>query len=114
MPETAETAETTETSRRAAPGVAELTQSSRKIAPMSEPATSHLWIAAFAGRMLQLREGMSLYSAVQCAIANYHGSRDLEPLEAAAAYSRLAPKVRPPVSAPPKYEALFAAVKAAG
>jgi len=79
---------------------------------MSEPPTSHRWIGAFAAQLLQLREGMSLNSAVQCAIANYHGSRDQEPQVAAAAYSRLAARPKSSVTAPAKFQELFDAVKA--
>jgi hypothetical protein len=51
--------------------------------PMIQKHCTHSWLGAFAARLLQLRPGMSLGSAVHCAVQNIHQSAGLDPTKAA-------------------------------
>ena len=48
----------------------------------SQPST-HLWISTFAGRLMQLQPGLSMASAINCAVENFHRRHDFEPSNAA-------------------------------
>jgi hypothetical protein len=50
---------------------------------MIEKHCTHSWLGAFAGRLLQLRPGMGLGSAVAFAVENIHRSGSLDPMKAA-------------------------------
>jgi len=49
--------------------------------------SSHTWIALFAGRLVQLRPGMSRGYAVRCAVANYHHAGEWDPMGAAETFA---------------------------
>jgi hypothetical protein len=49
--------------------------------------SSHTWIALFAGRLVQLRPGMSRGYAVRCAVANYHHAGEKDPMDSAEAFA---------------------------
>jgi hypothetical protein len=44
----------------------------------SQPST-HLWISTFAGRLMQLQPGLSMASAINCAVENFHRRHEFEP-----------------------------------
>jgi hypothetical protein len=47
---------------------------------MDSTPSTHLWISAFAGRLLQLQPGLSLASAINCAVENFHRRDEVQPV----------------------------------
>jgi hypothetical protein len=84
--------------------------------PMVQTHCTHSWLGSFAARLLQLRPGMSLGSAVHCAVQNIHKSSDLDPTKAAEVcahndFSSNAPSAVDTAEAQSKrYRELFSAV----
>jgi hypothetical protein len=68
---------------------------------MAPETPTHSWLGNFAGRLLQLRPGLSAASAIHCAVENIHRSSDIDPQRAAELVVNAA---EPPST---RYRALF-------
>ena len=54
---------------------------------------THSWLGGFAARLLQLRPHVSLQSAIQCAVVNFHHAADMAPQAAAELFVQANPIV---------------------